>query len=95
MMPWNWRTADAVFLLDADVVEYLEELRRQAERLLCLSGQQDELRNDISQEARSHISVDDSNQIESWLAQQFDILIAKFKPSMRLDEHYGVPTIDR
>jgi hypothetical protein len=88
-------TADAVFLLDAGVVGYLDELRRKAERLLCLSGQQDELRNDISQEARYRISEDDSNQIETWLAQQFDILIAKFKPSMQLDEHYGVPTIDR
>ncbi len=81
-------TADAVFLLDAGVVKYLDELRRQAERLLCLSGRKAELRNDLSQEPKYHSSVDESAQIETWLAQQFDILTSKFK-------HYGVPMINR
>lgn len=82
-------TADAVFLLDAGVVEYLEELRRQAERLLHLSRQQFEIRANISQETKYPDLVDESAKIETWLAQQFDILIAKFKPAMRLDGRSG------
>jgi hypothetical protein len=74
-------TADAVFLLDADIVEYLEELRRQAERLMRLQA---EIKNDSSQEAKYHKLVDESAKIETWLTQQFDILVAKFKPAMRL-----------
>ena len=88
-------TADAVFLLDAGVVEYLEELRRRAERLLQLSIQQAEIRDDISQETKYRRLVDESAQIETWFAQQFDILIAKFKPAMRLDGRSGALILGR
>jgi hypothetical protein len=77
-------TAEVVFLLDNDVVKYIEKLRRQAERLLLLSKQMSEIREDMSQETRYLSLVDESARIETWLAQQFDILIAKFKPAMRL-----------
>lgn len=63
-------TADAVFLLDAGVVEYLKELQKQAVALIGLRAEQ----------------ADEFAQIETWLMQQFDILIAKFKPAMRLDQ---------
>ena len=78
-------TADAVFLLDAGVVEYLGALQKRAERLMRLRTEQAEIREDMTQETKYHKLVDESAHIETWLTQQFDILIAKFKPAMRLD----------
>ena len=88
-------TADAVFLLDVGIVEYLKELGTQAERLLHLSIQQAEIRDDISRKTKYRSLVDESAQVETWLAQQFDVLISKFKPSMQLDGRSGVFNIAR
>ena len=78
-------TADAVFLLDAGVVDYLGEIQERAERLMRLRTEQAEIREDLSKETKYRELVDESAQIETWFTQQFDILIAKFKPAMRLD----------
>jgi len=50
-----------------------------------LRTEQAEIREDMSKETKYRKLVDESAQIETWLTQQFDILIAKFKPAMRLD----------
>jgi hypothetical protein len=78
-------TADAVFLLDAGVVDYLGEIQERAERLMRLRTEQAEIREDMSKETKYRKLVDESAQIETWLTQQFDILIEKFIPAMRLD----------
>ena len=78
-------TADAVFLLEAGVIDYLEELRKRAERLMRLRTELAEIREDMSKDAQYHQLVDENAQIETWLSQQFEILIARFKPAMRLD----------
>ena len=65
--------ADAVFLLDACVAEYLDELRRRAERLLCQSDGRSNFATTCPR-AKYRSSVDESAEIETWLAQQFDIL---------------------
>jgi hypothetical protein len=75
--------ADAVFLLDASIVAYLEQLRERVERQLLL-------RNLIKEKASGldayHRHVDESAEVDNWLLKQFDALVSKFKPSMRLDE---------
>ena len=53
--------------------------------MLLLSARQDEIREEAEQETRYHKLVDESAQIETWLENQFDVLIAKFKPAMGLD----------
>lgn len=78
-------TADVVFLLDAGVIEYLGELQKQAERLIRLPAELAAIRDDMAKEAKYDKLVDEFAEIETWLTQQFDVLIAKFKPAMRLD----------
>jgi hypothetical protein len=78
-------TADAVFLLDAGVIEYLGELQKRAECLIRLRAELAAIRDDMAKEAKYHKLVDESAEIETWLTQQFDILITKFNPAMRLD----------
>jgi hypothetical protein len=84
-MAFRRGTSDAVFLLHADVVEYLDELRRKADQLLRLSNQISELKDDISQSTMYQKLVDEAFNIETWLTQQFDFLNGHFKRAMRLD----------
>jgi len=78
-------TSDAVFLLDASVVKYLEELRERVTRLLVL---RDQIKENASGEIEYQKRVNESAQIENWFAIQFDILVSRFRPFMRLDEHH-------
>jgi hypothetical protein len=76
-------TADAVFLLDDSVIVYLGQLQERAERALLLYNL---IKARASGENSYHSHVDEVAQIEQWLLRQFPVLIAQFKPSMRLDE---------
>jgi hypothetical protein len=82
-MEYRRGTVDAVFLLDAGVVAYLDQLRERAERLLLV-------RNLIKENSSGcdayHRNVDESAQIENWFGKQFDVLLSKFKPCVRLEE---------
>jgi hypothetical protein len=82
-MTYRRGTADAVFLLDAGVVAYLQQLRERAERLLLL---RDLIKEKTSGIDAYHSHVDESAKIESWFLKQFDVLLSKFQPSMRLEE---------
>jgi len=78
--------ADAVFLLDAGVVVYLEHLRERVERALLLRRKIKEHCSGAALDAAYHSHVDESAEIDTWFLKQFDILLSTFKPSMRLDE---------
>jgi hypothetical protein len=77
-------TSDAVFLLKADVVDYLQTIRAQAGRLRTKHGQ---LGNSDLEQGQRAALADQAAEIENWFSNQFDILTMKFKPSMRLDQH--------
>jgi hypothetical protein len=76
-------TTDAVFLLDDNVVRYLEHIGERVRRFLLL---QEQIKENVSGEDAYHRRVNEHAEIGTWFLQQFDILFAKFKPSMRLDE---------
>jgi hypothetical protein len=77
-------TSDAAFLLKPDIVEYLETIRKQAAKLRLL---QQQLQNqDLDQKRRAALA-DQAAETEKWFNDQFEVLLSKFKPSMRLDKH--------
>jgi hypothetical protein len=77
-------TANAVFLLRPDAVEYLKSLRNQAIRLRLIHNQ---LKDDgIDQSTKGQLA-DKAAEIELWFGDQFDVLVERFKPSLRLDLH--------
>jgi hypothetical protein len=77
-------TSDAVFLLQEDIVEYLKKIGDEAVRLRYF---QERLRNEnLTPEARG-TTADNAADLENWFAKQFDVLVAKFQSSMRLDKH--------
>jgi hypothetical protein len=77
-------THEAVFLFKPDVVEYLAILRERATKLYVLEQR---LKNpNLDQTVRGK-SADEAAEHEKWFNEQFDILVLKFKPSLRLDKH--------
>lgn len=73
-------TLNAVFLLDSELVQYLEELRSKANRLRFFNAEFQRL--DIGEERTKR-----SDQIEKlmeWFIEQYPILVDKFKPFLRL-----------
>jgi hypothetical protein len=85
-------TGDAVFLLDADMVNYIDEIRVRANRL-------DFLRSVINlpeyYERRATL-IEEEGQLFLWFVDQFDVLRDKFKPFLVLDKrdfrHLPPPT---
>ena len=77
-------TANAVFLLKPDVVEYLSTLRDHATRLRLFQNQ---LKDDRKDQAARGELADKAAEVELWFYNQFDVLIERFKPSLRLDLH--------
>ncbi len=85
-MVYRRGTADAVFLLNGGIVAYLEELRKQAERLLLLRNKIKEHCSGAARDAAYHSYVDESAEIDNWFAKQFEALLLTFKPSLHLEE---------
>jgi hypothetical protein len=77
-------TSDAVFLLTADVVDYLQTIRERSAELRSKHGL---LQNSDLEQGQRAALADQIARIEDWFNDQFDVLVAKFKPSMRLDKH--------
>ena len=74
-------TLDAVFLFDQDVVDYLELMRKRASELRMariLIDQQQEVGPERAK------AVDAEMKILEWFQAQFEVLIAKFNPSLSL-----------
>ena len=77
---FNISTADAVFLFDHDIVEYLHGLRRKALRLHVLNAQRDAQPNE---ERRTKI-VDAAADQFMELSNDLSIMVEKFKPYLKL-----------
>jgi hypothetical protein len=77
-------TADAVFLLDETVTDYLEEIRTKALRLKWLN---EKIRSIEAGDERIKATADE-NEILNWFYDQDQVLIEKFKPFLmiRADE---------
>jgi hypothetical protein len=77
-------TSDSVFLLSQDIVDYLEKIGDKAREL---RGYQQQLKNENLTQDRRVILADKAGDCEEWFGKQFDVLIEKFRPAMRLDKH--------
>lgn len=74
------KTATAVFLVDAPLKEYLEQLRKSAFELQRLSTL-------VSlQQGPDHTeNVNQKYRLVEWFAAQLDVLVEKFQPFLKLD----------
>jgi hypothetical protein len=80
---WIYRyhreTGDAIFLLESSAVSYIGELEKRAFRLRHLgviAANDDHPQRDAA--------VDEEATLLGWFSDQFDVLVEKFKPSLRL-----------
>jgi hypothetical protein len=80
-------TGDAVFLLNAEVVAYFEEMRKKAIRLGFLKST-----INLPQYAdKRSAMIDEEGQIVLWFVDQFPLLADKFKPFLVLDKRNITP----
>jgi hypothetical protein len=70
--------------LQKDIVEYLKKIGNEATRLRFF---QERLKNENLTPEALGTTADKAADLESWFSDQFDILVAKFQSSMRLDKH--------
>jgi hypothetical protein len=72
-------TGDAVFLLDSAAVSYIAELEKRSfrlRRLHVIIANDDHPQRDAA--------VDEEADLLGWFSDQFDVLVEKFRPSLRL-----------
>ena len=72
-------TGDAVFLLDSAAVSYIAELEKRSfrlRRLHVIIANDDHPQRDAA--------VDEEADLLGWFSDQFDVLVEKFTPSLRL-----------
>jgi hypothetical protein len=77
-------TSEAVFLFRNDVIDYLDSLRDRIMRLRSVSRRLS--RNTEPQESQSKLAEEEEKLIIE-ISLDFEIMIQKFKPYMRLDKH--------
>jgi hypothetical protein len=77
------KTSDTVFLLNDDLVEYFKEWKKQAFRLLLISSTMDMPTMPAIAEQRAQW-VQEKWQIVNWFEAQYDVLVAKFTPFLRV-----------
>jgi hypothetical protein len=75
-------TADAIFLLDDDLVSYFREWQTRAFRLEVIASVIDAPRGSLTREQL----IEEKFVIFHWFESQFDVLITKFKPFLRLPD---------
>jgi hypothetical protein len=76
-------TGDAIFLLDNAAVGYIAELEKRAFRLRKLGVT---IANDGHPQREA--AVDEEAALLDWFSGQFDVLVEKFKPSLRLKSRW-------
>jgi hypothetical protein len=76
---YHIETGDAIFLLDSSAVSYIGELEKRAFRLRHLGVI---IANDDHPQREA--AVDEEATLLGWFSDQFDVLVEKFKPSLRL-----------
>jgi hypothetical protein len=75
-------TADTVFLLDDDLVSYFHEWQQRASRLEVIAS----IIDTAAGVARRSELIDEKFTIFRWFEAQFDVLITKFQPFLRLPD---------
>jgi hypothetical protein len=80
-------TSDAVFLLDDTLSEYVEELWKHAAKLHALAEQ---LKDEPAGTERGRLARLKGEDV-MWFMAQHEVLIAKFKPFLRLSENTASP----
>jgi hypothetical protein len=73
-------TGDAIFLLDRSTVAYMKELENKARRLAVLGTV---LATD--DHPNKGTAIDEEAKLLQWFADQFEVLIDKFKPFLQLN----------
>jgi hypothetical protein len=75
---YRWETGDAVFLLRKDVVSYLGEVEKRAFRFVYI-------RTILATEGHPNreTAIDEEAELLNWFAEQYDVLVQKFKPSLK------------
>ena len=75
---YRWETGDAVFLLGKDVVSYLGEVEKRAFRFVYI-------RTILATEGHPNreTAIDEEAELLNWFAEQYDVLVQKFKPSLK------------
>jgi hypothetical protein len=76
-------TADAPFLFEQDVVNYLDELRRKILRLKTLQAQESAADEADEEEKRQRL-VDLAADQHLELNRELEIIVEKFKPYLKL-----------
>jgi hypothetical protein len=76
-------TADAVFLVDTDLVDYLEEIRKNSIELQRLNRVLNN--SDIPVGPQREKSAKEESELMLWFFDQLGVLIQKFKPFLSLD----------
>jgi hypothetical protein len=80
ILAFNRASADSVFVLDDGLTAYMKELRDKAIRLNYLRKIV-ETRHPVDQ---VDAAINESTELAIWFTNQFDVLIEKFKPFLRL-----------
>jgi hypothetical protein len=80
---FNIETADAPFLFEQDVVNYLDELRRKILRLKTLQAQESAADEADEEEKRQRL-VDLAADQHLELNRELEIIVEKFKPYLKL-----------
>jgi acyl transferase domain-containing protein len=82
---FNVSTADAVFLFDEQVVDYLNRLRERVVRLKTLNDRIKTVKNEKIRNA----SIDSAEKMTLELGQEMPVMIENFRPYMRLGNTWG------
>jgi hypothetical protein len=85
LIRFNVTTADAVFLFDQEIVDYLDGLRERIVRLKTLNDRIKTVKN----EKMRNMFIDNAEKLTLELGQEMPMMIGKFRPYMRLGKTWG------
>jgi hypothetical protein len=74
-------TSEAAFLFDSSTVEYLEEIRRRAAKMMFLENR---LRDKNLEDAARGKLADKEANLLTWFTSQQELIVPKFRPFMQL-----------